>query len=274
MRIDAHQHFWKFHPVKDAWIDQSMQKLQRDFMPIDLQSFLESNNFEGCVAIQADESIAENHFLLQLAVENEWIKGVVGWLDFFDSKLESHLDFFSENKKFKGIRHILQAKPSGFMLQSQFLKGLTTMSKNDFTYDLLVRLEQLPEAIQLVEHFPNQRFVLNHIGKPKISLGLQKNWLNNINALSKHENVSCKISGLVTETEHWKWKTNDFSPFLDVVVNAFGTDRIIFGSDWPVSLLAAEYSEVVAIISSYFKDASSSDLNKIMGLNAQSFYRL
>ena len=274
MRIDAHQHFWKYHPIKDAWIDQSMQRLQRDFIPIDLQPFLESNNFDGCVAVQADESIAENHFLLQLAAENDWLKGVVGWLDFFDSKLESHLDFFSENKKFKGIRHILQGKPICYMLQPEFLKGFAMMAKYDLTYDILIRHDQLAEAIQLVAHCPNQRFVLNHIGKPNISLGLQKDWLNNINTISKFENVVCKISGLVTETEQWKWKTDDFSPFLDAVVNAFGTDRLLFGSDWPVSLLAAEYSEVVAIIFSNFKDASNSDLNKIMGLNAQRFYRL
>jgi L-fuconolactonase len=274
MRIDAHQHFWKYHPVKEAWIDHTMHKIKRDFLPVDLHPVLQSNHFDGCVAVQADESIEETRFLLQLAADNDWIKGVVGWLDFFDPKLESHLDHFSSNKNFKGLRHILQAKPSGFILRPRFLKGIAALEQYGLTYDILVCHDQLADAISLVENFPNQHFVLNHIGKPKISLGVDKNWVSNINILSKHENVCCKISGMVTESENWTWQAADFDPFIDVVANAFGTDRLLFGSDWPVNLVAAQYKEVVGVVESFFKDASSKDVAKIMGLNAQRFYRI
>lgn len=274
MRIDAHQHFWIYNPIRDAWIDETMQKIKRDFLPNDLHPILKSNKIDGCIAVQADESEEESLFLMNLASENDFIKGVVGWLDFFDPNLESKLNTFSQNNKFKGLRHILQAKPDGYMLHPKFQKGLSKLEKFGLTYDILVYERQLLEAIKLVESFPNQRFVLNHIGKPKISLGLDERWVSNIIELSKHENLYCKISGMVTETENKIWQTSDFYPFIDTVVKAFGVDRIMFGSDWPVNLLAADYNEVLGIVESFFKGSSQNDFDKIMGLNAQQFYQI
>lgn len=274
MHIDAHQHFWKYNPVRDSWIDDSMQVIQRDFLPNDLSPILRANGIQGCIAVQADESEEETDFLLSLADENDFIKGVVGWLDFFDDDFDEKLAFYSQNKRLKGLRHIMQGKPEGFLLQNKFKENLGKLERYNLNYDLLVFENQLLEVIELVKHFPNQRFVVDHIGKPKISLGLDVNWVANIAQLSKQENVYCKISGLVTETENWNWTSSEFCPFIDVVVNAFGVDRILYGSDWPVCYLAAEYEQVLAIVSSYFKEYSEDDINKIMGDNAIKFYNI
>lgn len=274
MRIDAHQHFWKYDPVRDAWINNSMQVIQKDFLPNDLFPILKANNIQGCIAVQADESEEETNFLLRLADENDFIKGVVGWLDFFDNDFDEKVAFYSQNRRFKGLRHILQGKAKGFFLQDKFKQSLGKLERYNLTYDCLVFENQLPELIELVKHFPNQRFVLDHIGKPKISLGLDENWVANIKQLSQFENVYCKISGMVTETENWNWTISDFNSFMEVVANAFGVDRILYGSDWPVCNLAAQYEQVLAIVASYFKEYSKNDLNKIMGDNAIKFYNI
>ena len=274
MRIDAHQHFWKYNPVKHSWINDTMQVIQRDFLPNHLRPILEGSCIQGCIAVQADESEEETDFLLRLAHENDFIKGVVGWLDFFDNDFDEKLAFYSQNKNFKGVRHILQGKPEGFLLQNKFKENLAKLERYHLTYDLLVFENQLPEVIELVKHFPNQRFVLDHIGKPKISNGLDENWVANIAQLSQFENVYCKISGMVTETENWNWTVSNFYPFMDVVVNAFGLDRLFFGSDWPVCLLAAEYEKVLAIVTSYFKEYSDEEVYKVMGINASKFYSI
>lgn len=274
MHIDAHQHFWKYDPVRDTWIENSMQVIQKDFLPNDLFPILKANNIQGCIAVQADESEEETIFLLRLADENDFIKGVVGWLDFFDNDFDEKVAFYSKNRRFKGLRHILQGKSKGFFLQDKFKQSLGKLELYNLTYDCLVFENQLPEVIELVKHFPNQRFVLDHIGKPKISLGLDENWVANIKQLSQFENVYCKISGMVTETENWNWTISDINSFMEVVVNAFGIDRIFYGSDWPVCNLAARYEQVLAIIATYFKEYSENDINKIMGENARKFYNI
>lgn len=274
MRIDAHQHFWKYDPVRDAWIDNSMQIIQKDFLPNDLFPILKANKIQGCIAVQADESEEETNFLLRLADENDFIKGVVGWLDFFDNDFEEKITFYSQNRCFKGLRHILQGKSEGFFLQDKFKQSLAKLERYNLTYDILVFENQLPEVIELVKQFPNQRFVLDHIGKPKISFGLDESWVANIKQLSQFENLYCKISGMVTETENWNWTISDFNSFMEVVVNAFGIDRILYGSDWPVCNLAAQYEQVIAIVDSYFKEYSEDDIFKIMGDNARKFYNI
>lgn len=274
MYIDAHQHFWKYDPVRDAWINNTMQVIQRDFLPNDLHPILEGNGIQGCIAIQADESEKETDFLLNLADENDFVKGVVGWMDFFDNDFDEKLYYYSQNRYFKGVRHILQGKPEGYMLQDKFQIGIGKLEHYNLTYDLLVYQNQLPEVIKLVKHFPNQRFVLNHIGKPKISMGLDAHWIASITKLSKYQNVFCKISGMVTETEHWSWSKSEFYPFMDVLVKAFGVDRLLYGSDWPVCYLAAEYEQVLAIVTAYFQEHSNEAVNKVMGMNASKFYRI
>tara|TARA_R110002126_G_scaffold30602_1_gene99801 strand:+ start:64508 stop:65332 length:825 start_codon:yes stop_codon:yes gene_type:complete len=274
MIIDSHQHFWKFDPVRDAWIDNSMQVLRKDFLPKDLKPILESNKVDGCIAVQADQSEAETAFLLQFAKENPMVKGVVGWVDLCNNNVNERLAYFSKNELLKGIRHISQAEADNFLLRKDFQNGISKLEKFDLVYDILIFPKQLPAAIKLVKKFPNQRFVLNHMAKPKISEKLDANWEGQIKTLASCENIACKISGLVTETTNYNWIQNNFKPFLEIVFNAFGMDRVLFGSDWPVCLLAASYNEVLQIVENFTKGFSEPERNKLFGQNATRIYKL
>ena len=274
IKIDAHQHFWQFDPVRDAWIDETMSVIQRDFMPRDLQPLLTESGLDGCVAVQADQSEAETEFLLELAAKNGVIKGVVGWVDLTQENIEERLAYFAQNELFRGVRHIAQGEADDFLLRSDVQRGISFLRKYDLTYDILVFARQLPAAIELVKAFPQQKFVLDHLAKPQITKGIDKEWQRNIEALGKCPNVFCKLSGMVTETEDFKWKKSDFTPFLDVIFNSFGTDRVMYGSDWPVCLLAADYSTQLNILQEYISDYSVSEQSKIMGANAAKFYNL
>ena len=274
MKIDSHQHFWQFDPVRDAWIDDTMSVIQRDFLPEDLQPLLTENSIDGCVAVQADQSETETEFLLALAAKNEHIKGVVGWIDLRKENAEERLAHYAKNSLFKGVRHIAQGEADDFLLRKDVQRGIGLLAKYNLTYDILVFARQLPAAIELVKAFPQQKFVLDHLAKPQISKGLDKTWQANIAALAAHPNVFCKLSGMVTETENFKWKKSDFIAFLDVIFSSFGTDRLMYGSDWPVCLLAADYAAQLDILQAYIADFSELEKAKIMGGNAASFYDL
>ncbi|NNF34027.1 MAG: amidohydrolase family protein [Saprospiraceae bacterium] len=274
MIIDSHQHFWNYHPIKDAWIDEDMSVLKRNFLPEDLLPLLHSNNVNGCIAVQADQSTDESRFLLKLAEENEFIKGVVGWVDLCSKDIEAQIEEFADHKMLVGIRHILQAEEKGFMLTDSFYNGISSLRQYDLTYDILVFPHQLKEVIQLVGHFPDQPFVINHMAKPYIKKGEIDDWKRDISTISRFENVWCKISGMVTEADLKQWKEDDFTPYLDVIFETFGTDRIMYGSDWPVCLLAAEYDEQKSIIDNYISQFSKEEYMSIMGSNASNFYHL
>lgn len=275
MIIDSHQHFWAFDADRDTWIDESMQVIQRDFLPLDLRPILKANGVDGCIAVQADQSEAETEFLLGLAAENDFIKGVVGWVDLLGNNVEARLEHFSSNKLFRGVRHIVQAEPDEyFMLRPDFQRGIAALSTFELTYDILVYQQQLPSAIALAREFPGQTFVLDHMAKPRISEGLDPHWKLNIEELAKCPNVYCKLSGLVTETRDFHWERDDFVPFLDTVLEAFGTDRVLFGSDWPVCLLAASYREIMEILGCYLEQRSWVEKDLIFGKNAISAYQL
>lgn len=275
MVIDSHQHFWKYDPVTYSWIDDSMKVLQRDFLPSDLGPILQSNGVDGCVAVQADQSEAETDFLLELARENEFIKGVVGWVDLRSEDVNKRLAHFSQNKKLKGVRHIVQEEPDPeFMLRKDFQNGIKHLADFGLTYDILVYPNQLAAAVLLSRVFPEQKFVLDHIAKPRISEGLDQEWVNNIKELASNPNVSCKVSGMVTETTNFQWQQEDFYPFMDIVLNAFGWQRLMYGSDWPVCLLAGNYKEVITIVTDYISKLSKNERAGIMGLNAKEFYSL
>lgn len=274
MKIDAHQHFWKYNPVRDNWIDDSMRVLRRDFSPEDLKPILDTNNIDGCIAVQADQSEAETQFLLELAEENDFIKGVVGWVDLCAPNVEERLTYFSRNKWFKGVRHILQGEDSDFMLQSDFQNGINKLKQFNLTYDILVHVSQLDAVLKFVAAFPEQKFVIDHLAKPGIRKKEMSFWTAQMIALAQFSNVSCKLSGMVTEAELNRWKIEDFKPYLDVVINAFGIDRVLYGSDWPVCLLSANYEEQFHIIENYISQFSPKDKEKVMGKNAISFYNL
>lgn len=273
-RIDAHQHFWKFDPVRDSWIDDTMQKIQRDFLPEDLLWLLTENNFEGCVAVQASQSEEETNFLLDLAKENSFIKGIVGWVDLRNKNITERLEHFSVYQKLKGFRHVVQGEPDEFMFGKDFRNGITALKQFNYTYDILIFHRQLPAAIDLVKSFPNQPFVIDHIAKPDIKSGGILAWKKGIEEISKYENVWCKISGMVTEADWNSWKTDDLKPYLDVIFENFSTDNLMFGSDWPVCNVAADYNTVVKTLEDYISNFSIEDQNKIWYQNVKSFYKL
>ena len=273
-RIDSHQHFWIFDPVRDSWIDESMQRIQRDFLPQDLSPVLERNNFKGCVAVQADQTEAQTHFLLDLAKQNDFIKGVVGWVDLLDKNVADRLDFFSTEKKLKGFRHVVQGEADDFMLRDDFRRGIAALKAHNYTYDILVFHRQLPAAIDLTNRFPNQAFVLDHIAKPDIKSGQIQSWKENIIELAKAENVLCKISGMVTEANWKTWTPDDLKPYLDVVFENFTPERLMFGSDWPVCLVASEYDLVVKTLEDYITQLPIAQQELIWFKNAERFYGL
>ena len=274
MIIDSHQHFWKYDPVRDAWIDTSMDSIRKDFLPKDLLPILKANKIDGCIAVQADQSETETEFLLQCAEKNPFIKGVVGWVDLTANNLEERLEYYASNPLFKGVRHIVQAENDDYLLRDDVQNGIGKLLKYDLAYDILVFPNQLPSAIAIVEAFPNQKFILDHIAKPTISKAISEIWVHNIKQLSTHKNVYCKLSGMVTETINFKFKEDDFKPYIDVIFKAFGPDRIMFGSDWPVCLLAANYDKVLKIVNDYLENQSIEVKNNILGKNAIKIYNL
>lgn len=275
MKIDAHQHFWQYHPEKHSWIRDDMQRIRRDFLPADLQPLLARAGIDACVAVQADQSEEETHFLLKLAAENEFIKGVVGWVDLRSPTLISRLEYYAQQAKLCGFRHIVQGEAdTNFLLRENFRAGIRQLERFGFSYDILVYPHQLGAVLEFVRHFPNQRLIIDHIAKPYIKDGYFDGWANQMKAIAQYENVYCKISGMVTEADWTNWQYDDFVPYLDLVFLAFGTNRIVYGSDWPVCLLASEYAEMKGIIDQYIGGLSANEKKQIMGENAIQFYNL
>jgi L-fuconolactonase len=275
MKIDSHQHFWKYDAVKDAWINEEMKVIKRDFLPSDLKPLLIENQVDGCVAVQADQSEDETRFLLDLAKENNFIKGVVGWVDLCAENIEERLEYYTKYEKLKGFRHIVQAEADiDFMLSENFQNGISKLIKYSFTYDILIFPKHLENAAKLVAKFPEQKFVIDHLAKPDFKNKKFSEWEMGIRIIAQFPNVMCKISGLVTEADWNNWTAEDFTYCLDVVTEVFGIDRLMFGSDWPVSLLAASYAESCDIVEDYFSKFSKADQDKFWSKNAINFYDL
>jgi L-fuconolactonase len=273
--IDAHQHFWKFDPVRDSWITDEMWVIQKDFFPNDLKPVLQQNGFDDCIAVQASQSEEETEFLISLANQYDFIKGIVGWVDLQANDIEERLEKYKSIPVVKGFRHVLQGEPQrDLMLKPEFKRGIAALQKQAFTYDILIFPDQVKFSDELAASFPEQKFVIDHIAKPYIKRKEIVEWKKDMEKIAMHENVYCKISGIVTETDWKGWKKEDFKPYLDVVVNAFGTNRILFGSDWPVCLVAASYNEMLAIVKEYFASFSKNEQEQFFGLNAIRFYNL
>jgi len=275
MKIDSHQHFWKFDPVRDSWINDEMKIIQKDFLPADLEPLLKQNGFDGSVVVQSDQSMEENKFQLENADNNDFIKGVVGWVDLVSPDLEKDLEYLSQFLKLKGVRHVLQGElQRDLMLQPAFMRGISHLQKHNLTYDILIYKDQLQYLPAFVSIFPEQRFVIDHLAKPDIRGRELSEWKKGIETIARFENVYCKISGMVTEADWHHWKTEDFKPYLDTVIENFGTGRIMYGSDWPVCLVAASYEKMLAIVQNYFSSFSHDEQQKFFGLNATRFYNL
>ncbi len=273
-KIDSHQHFWQYDPVQHSWIDDNMAAIRNNFLPSDLQPLLQENSIGGCIAVQADQTEKETDFLLSLQKDNDFIKGVVGWVDLRAENISDRLAYYNEFSAIKGFRHVLQAEDPSFMLQPDFLRGIAALKDFHLTYDILIFPRHLFAANELVQKFPDQKFVIDHIGKPYIKAGLINDWKKDILALARHENVFCKISGMVTEADYPLWNNNNFTPYLDVVVEAFGTKRIMYGSDWPVCLVAASYNKMINIVHEYFASFNITEQDNFFGNNAGRFYNL
>jgi L-fuconolactonase len=275
MKVDAHQHFWKYSPQEFDWITDEMAVIRRNFLPQDLWPHLQKAGFDGCVAVQASQTEAETRFLLDLADQYAFIKGVVGWVDLRAANAEARLAYFADSPKLVGFRHVVQAEPDdNFLLRSDFQRGIQLLKKHNFTYDILIFPKQLPAAIRFVEQFPDQPFVLNHIAKPLIKDQIQQPWAEQIKVLGRYPNVYCKLSGMVTEADWKAWTPAHFEPYLNDVLEAFGTDRLMIGSDWPVCKVAGEYEQVMQLVQDYMGKLSATEQQKIMGENAVKFYGL
>lgn len=273
--IDAHQHFWKFDSVRYDWIDDNMKSIRKDFLPHHLQPLLAQNNFDGCVAVQANQSEEETRFLIGLAKQHDFIKGVVGWVDLRAVDISERLAYYKQEPVVKGFRHVLQSEiERDFMLQPSFKRGINQLQLHGFVYDILIFPDQLNFSAELVASFPNQKFVIDHIAKPMIRHKEISIWRKDIEKMASNDNVYCKISGLVTEADWQNWKPADFIEYIHTVVNAFGIDRVMFGSDWPVCQVAASYEEVVGITEEYFSAFSEADQAKFFRHNAVHFYNL
>lgn len=272
--LDAHQHFWRYHASTHGWINDEMAAIRQDFLPEHLLPVYQQNNVVGCVAVQADQTINETHFLLQLAHENDFIKGVVGWIDLQAENIEAIVEQLQSYNKLKGFRHILQGEEPSFMLQPNFLRGIAALRKYSYTYDILIYPHQISAAIELVNLNPHIQFVIDHLAKPYIKQGLIDDWAKQIQKIASYDNVFCKLSGMVTEADYINWKPETFTPYLDVVVEAFGTKRVMFGSDWPVCLVAGSYETILQIVTNYISQFSVNEQANILYNNAVKFYHL
>lgn len=275
MRIDTHQHFWLFDPVKDAWITDEMSVIQRNFLPNDISGTLKQLGFDGVVAVQADQSLRETAFLLELSQVYALIKGIVGWVDLRSENVEEHLQNFSKHKVIKGFRHIVEAEDDpDFLHRDEFLRGIAALTKYKYTYDLLLRPSHYQSSLKCVAANPDQAFVLDHIAKPPIKSQEFTEWASYIEQLASYPNVHCKISGLGTEADWKHWKLDHFTEYLDHVIQCFGKERLMFGSDWPVCLLAGSYEDALKIVEYRLGNFTEQELKGFWGDNAVKFYGL
>lgn len=275
MNIDAHQHFWKYNAQEYGWIGERMGTLKRDFLPADLRPLQRALGIDGTVAVQARQTVEETRWLLELADAYPFIKGIVGWVDLRSPHLRTQLDRLIDHPKFCGVRHVVHDEiDDQFLLRPDVMRGIATLGEFGLTYDLLLFPRHLPVACELVKQFPDQPFVLDHIAKPRIKDRSLEPWATDIARLAQFPNVCCKVSGMVTEANWRAWTPADFAPYLDTVFEAFGAQRLMIGSDWPVCTVAGEYGAVMQIVFDYVNKCSSSEKQAVLGSTAAQFYGL
>ncbi|HVM89784.1 MAG TPA: amidohydrolase family protein [Puia sp.] len=271
--IDTHVHFWKYNKIRDAWMDD-MPVLQQDYLPEHLSLNMKRNGVDGCVSVQAATEEVETRFLVELSKTHDIIKGVVGWVDLCAANVEEKLQEFSEHTIIKGYRHIVQAEPDDFLLRGDFQRGVTALKNYNYTYDILIYPKQLKSTLEFVSRFPDLKLIIDHCAKPDIKNKKIDEWRSLMQEIAKNKNVFCKVSGLFTEAKWKEWSPADFYPYLDVVFNAFGTDRLMFGSDWPVILVSGMYVQWKSLLEKYMENFKAEEKEKFFGLNAMGFYNL
>lgn len=275
MRIDSHQHYWKIDRGDYGWITPEIPTLYRDFSPCDLLPHLQAHQFDGSIVVQAAPTIEETEYILSLADQHTSIIGVVGWLDLFDSNHRTHYERFRKNPKFLGFRIMIQEMPNAnLVLQPSFVQALREYAELEVPIDILVLSHQLPAVCQLLKHVPNIRAVIDHMAKPSIKQGVIEPWLTYMQEIAQYQGIYCKLSGMVTEADRNHWKHIDFIVYIRYMLKLFGSRRVIFGSDWPVCLLAARYDQVVNLMqSSIPKHWSEEEIQHLFGINAKEFYK-
>ncbi|MFA5329235.1 MAG: amidohydrolase family protein [Prolixibacteraceae bacterium] len=275
MIIDTHHHFWNYDPVEYDWIDDEMSDIRKSFLPEQLKGTLAHTEVQGVVSVQARQSLEETDWLLQLASENDFIKGIVGWLPLAAENIDEILEKYSGNKSLKAVRHVIQGEPDPeFMLRKDFNLGISLLKRHNLVYDILITENQLPNAIRFVDQHPEQQFVLDHMAKPRIKASEIEAWKQNLGELARRENVSCKISGMVTEANYKTWTEAQLQPYFDVVLEVFGPSRLMFGSDWPVCLVATKYADWLNLVKKSILGCSLMEREQILSENAVNVYQL
>ncbi len=275
MIIDTHHHFWNYNPVEYDWIDDEMAVIRKSFLPEQLKSTLAQTDVSGVISVQARQFLEETDWLLKMAAENDFIKGIVGWVPLFSNNIDEIMEKYAANKWLKGVRHVIQGESDPeFILRKDFNRGISLLKKYDLVYDILITEHQIPNTIRFVDQHPDQQFVLDHIAKPKIKTNEIKTWGQNLKELARRENVSCKISGMVTEADFKNWTEEQLQPYFDVVLDAFGPSRLLFGSDWPVCLVATEYQNWLNLVKKVVAKYSIQEQEQIYFKNAISIYQI
>jgi L-fuconolactonase len=273
--IDAHNHFWRYTAEEYSWIGEGMEQIRRDFLPDDLLIEIRAAGVDGTIAVQARQTVAETKWLLELAEGHDFIKGVVGWAPFLEPSLKEEVTGFLERGKLKGLRHVIHDEPDpNFILRGDFNEGINKIQKFGLVYDILIFERHLPQTIEFVDRHPNQIFVVDHIAKPRIRKGTLWPWQKHLTELARRENVTCKFSGMATEASWTDWQQSDLVPYVDTVLAAFGPKRLLFGSDWPVVLVATDYSNWVETAGALISQLSPDEQQQIMGGTAKRVYKL
>jgi L-fuconolactonase len=274
-KIDAHHHLWRYNAAEYGWLDDDMRALRRDFLPKDLVPELAAAGIDGTIAVQARQTMDETRWLLDMADECDAIRGVVGWAPIAGEDFPGVMEEFEHRTKLKGLRHVIQGEPDeNYILRADFNSGILAMQGSGLVYDILIYERHLPQTIEFVDEYPDQAFVLDHIAKPRIGARMMQPWADNLHELALRQNVWCKVSGMVTEADWKSWTPETLRPYLDVVVDAFGADRLMAGSDWPVCLVATEYARWFDVLHTYFAGFSESERNAIFGGTATDVYQL
>jgi L-fuconolactonase len=274
LQVDTHQHFWNYDPAEYAWIDDRMTPLRRDFLPLDARREMDAIGVIACIAVQVRQTLEETAWLLELADEFPFIAGVIGWVDLQAPDVDAQLARVAAHSRLVGIRHIVQAEPDGFLERPAFLRGIARLEPFDLTYDILVYARQMPAAVAFARAFPRQRFVLDHLGKPDVRAQEYQSWRAQLNQLAALPNVHCKLSGLVTEADWGSWKPEQLRPYLDAALDAFGPDRLMIGSDWPVCTLTGTYKDVIGVTLDAIGEYSVTEQERMLGGTARDLWSL
>jgi L-fuconolactonase len=273
--VDSHQHFWQVGHFDYPWMSPKVEVLYRDYLPAALEPILKDQGIAKTVLVQASNSLAETYWLVSLADRYHSIAGVVGWVDLTDPRMEEELEVLTAYPVFKGIRHLVESEPAeDWLTQPSVLRGLRVLERHQVSYDLLVHTRHLKHVKTVAESCPELRLVVDHMAKPPVASGEVKEWAKEIKAIAAFPNVHCKLSGLVTEANHTSWSKDDLQPFVECALEFFGPGRLMFGSDWPVCLLAASYDQVLESFESLLDGLSDEERNRIFAENATEFYRL